>query len=191
MRNRNTLCVLRYKAGAFPDTQRLLKVYKQKGIKFIDGNSWLSKYNSTYPTHSSAIFPEYNSSSIKFASDNTTYSASGYESDILSEYTLCGGTCGIQTYDCMGPSNFSSSEIKDAWINGVIIVQSQTLDFAMHLFPRTPIYFLPVPAPAFDYETYEFQDIFGNIVAIEFDWDLDPGEYGVDWKVKSAIVLYP
>ena len=67
MRNRNTLCVLRYKAGAFPDTQRLLKVYKQKGIKFIDGNSWLSKYNGTYPTHSSAIFPEYNSSSIKFA----------------------------------------------------------------------------------------------------------------------------
>ena len=169
------------------------KAYKYKGVKFTKtgGNSWLSKYNITLPTVSSAIFVEYKASYINFAKNDLKYRPGDYESDILSEYALCSGNCAIvvdfcdDEDDCVGPSNFSSSEIEDAWIDGVVIVQSTTLVLSLSRF------IISYLAPAFDYETYEFQDNFSNIVAIEFDWDLDPGELGVDWKVKRVIVLYP
>ena len=43
-----------------------------------------------------------------------------------------------------------------------------------------------LPVLQFRYKYYEFQDNFGNIVEIEFDW----GE-GDDWEIKGAIVRYP
>ena len=47
----------------------------------------------------------------------------------------------------------------------------------------------PSPLFPFDYPTYKFQDNFGNIIDIEFDWFKEDGTE--DWKVKSAIVRYP
>ena len=43
-----------------------------------------------------------------------------------------------------------------------------------------------IPVFPFHYKYYEFQDNFGNIVAIEFDVNED-----YDWELKGAIVRYP
>ena len=40
----------------------------------------------------------------------------------------------------------------------------------------------------FYYPTYKFQDNFGNIIEIEFDWFKDDWD---DWSVKRAIFRYP
>ena len=183
----NILCVLRYKAGAFPETQKLMKAYKYKGIKFngTGGNSWLAKYNTTVNHNSSAIFVEYKKNHINVAMNYHVYQPNEYQSDLVSGITL-------HTYPSWaGPTLFSPSDIEDAWIDGVVIVQSKTeLVFFFGSPPSLggiPLFpFLP-----FQYETYEFQDNFGNIVAIEFDWGDEGSGEGDDWKVKSAIVLYP
>ena len=179
-RDDNTLCALRYKAGAFPDAQKLVKAYKYHGIKFTGGNSWLAKFNITV-RNSSAIFAEYKENDINVAKSDYRYYPGDYVSDIVNTelvlYTM---------FSWAGPSSFSPSEIEDTWIDGVVIVQSKTLVMGYGLPPQG----IPsTPCFPFDSETYEFQDNFGNIVAIEFDWgDEDSGD---DWKVKRVFVLYP
>ena len=177
-KNNNTLCAFRYKAGAFPDTQRLVKAYKYRGMKFpkTGGNSWLTIYNATATRYHplSAIFLEYKENHLNFAEEQL-YHPGEYESDVYHESNY------MPIGQLPGPSLFSQSEIEDAWIDGVIIVISRS--FKMNYEFMTGI---TAPISSFGSETCEFQDNFGNIVEIEFEWD--ENNY---LKVKSAIVLYP
>ena len=177
-RNDNSLCVLRYKDGVFPVTQKLMKAYEYKGIKFTKtgGNSWLSKYGHTI--FRSAIFVEYRDNYINVAKDNQKYELNEIEFD--AERIIVTPLATFQGWEL--PSKFSSSEIDEAWIDGVVIVQSKTLILYQFILD-IPIF----PFFNYDYESYEFQDNFGNIVEIEFDWE----DYDDDWKIKSAIVRYP
>ena len=166
-----TLCVLRYKAGIFPDAQKLVKVYKYRGIKFTKtgGNSWLGLHNEFVIPLLSGIFLEYKEDHFNFAVGSYTYGPGDYESTGDNQKSLTA---------IFPPGNdiFSKQEIEDAWIDGVIIVQSQTLR-VLHVV--VPLGLMGT--------THEFQDNFGNIVAIDFDvWDDSS-----DLKIKSAIVHYP
>ena len=172
-RNGDSLCVLRYKPGVFPEAQMLMKVYKNKGIKFTKtgGNSWQSIYNiSPYP---SGIFIEYKDNYINVFKDIEIYEHGEYKSDrnfLMPIFTL-----GMPGY------SFTSTDIEETWAEGVAIVQSTTF-VLLHVFLGFP----SLPVLQFRYRYYEFQDNFGNIVEIEFDW----GE-GDDWEIKGAIVRYP
>ena len=175
-RNGNTLCVLRYKPGVFPEAQILMKAYKNKGIKFTKtgGNSWLSIYYLS-PKYS-GIFIGYKDNYINLAKGYETYESGEYESDRdmpLPLYTF-------GQWDL--PTKFTSSEIEEAWAEGVAIVQSATL----HLFYN--VMGAPVmPVLPFHYRYYEFQDNFGNIIEIDFHW----GDEGYDWEIRGAMVRYP
>ena len=174
-RNDNNLCVLRYKPGVFPDTHRLTK-YENKGIKFTEtgGNSWLGKYGMS--PSMCAIFPEYRDNYINLAKPAVVYKVGEYETDLRLNNPL------YPWYWLDGLSSFTSSEIEEGWIKGVVIVQSQHLILMEEI---EGIMFLFFP---FNYPNYKFQDNFGNIIEIEFDWD----EIGSsDWKVTRAIVRYP
>ena len=173
-RNHQTLCVLRYKPGVFPEAQMLMKAYKNKGIKFTKtgGNSWLSIYHIT--PHPSGVFVGYKDNYINVFKDLDVYKRGDYESDRNFEMPiLTAGYPGIYT--------FSSSEIKETWAEGVAIMQSTSF-FLMHTVVDLPMF----PVFPFHYKYYEFQDNFGNIVAIEFDVNED-----YDWELKGAIVRYP
>ena len=174
-RNGNTLCVLRYKPGVFPETQMLMKAYKNKGIKFTKtgGNSWLSIYYMS--PYLSGIFIGYKDNYINVAKGFETYKPGEYESDMSMEFPLY--TMGSWS----GPTSFTSSEVEETWAEGVAIVQSTTL-FLFYNVMGVPA----IPVLPFHYRYYEFQDNFGNIVEIEFDW----GERD-DWEIKGAIVRYP
>ena len=166
-----TLCALRYKAGIFPDAQKLVKVYKYRGIKFTKtgGNSWLGLHNEVLIPPLSGILLEYKEDHFNFAVDSYTYGPGDYEGIEDNQKSLT-------AFFPPGNDIFSKQEIEDAWIDGVIIVQSQTLRVFYGLFPLEVMD-----------KTHEFQDNFGNIVAIDFDvWDDSS-----DLKIKSAIVHYP
>ena len=172
-RNGDSLCVLRYKPGVFPEAQMLMKAYKNKGIKFTKtgGNSWLSIYNIIpYP---SGIFIEYKDNYINVFKDSEIYKHGEYESDRTFQMPIF--TVGMPGY------SFTSTEIEETWAEGVAIMQSTSF-FLLHVFLGFP----SLPVLQFHYRYYEFQDNFGNIVEIEFDW----GE-GDDWEIKGAIVRYP
>ena len=173
-----TLSVIRYKAGVFPDSQKLMKAYKYTGIKFTStgGNSWLTKYRLLH----NVIFVEYKDNYINLAKDEQFYKVGEYEST----FTPQGDT--LYTHENYeSASDFTSSEVEKAWVEGVVIVQCvQVLLF----------YFIDGTGPLFcaDFgsDIFELQDNFGNIVEIEIDW----GGTGSDWDeriVKRAIVLYP
>ena len=167
-----TLCVLRYKAGIFPDAQKLVKVYKYRGIKFTKtgGNSWLGLHNEVLIPPLSGILLEYKEDHFNFAVHSYLYNPGEYESTGDDQEEPFG------TFYPPGNDIFSKQEIEDAWIDGVIIVQSQTLTMFYGMMPYSI-------ADA----THEFQDNFGNIVAIHFDiWDDNS-----DLKIESAIVHYP
>ena len=170
-----TLSVIRYKAGAFPDTQKLVKAYKYTGIKFTPtgGNTWLSNY---YVIPNIA-FVEYKDNYINLAKNEETYEVGEYEST----FTPQGDA--LHTYiDFELPSNFTSSEIEEAWVEGVVIVQCIRL---LLLYIEDDISDLHQP---FSPDAFELQDNFGNIVAIEID---SAGNEWDDWIFKRAIVLYP
>ena len=155
-----------------------MKYYENKGIKFIKtgGNSWLGMYNLS----KSAIFVDYRDNYINVAKDDVEYERDEYETDGNIDYSLY---TRMSTWE--RPSSFTSSEIEEGWIKGVVIVQANGLHLAGRWLPNwPPLLFLP-----FNYPTYKFQDNFGNIVDIEFDWFKEDGTE--DWKVKSAIVRYP
>ena len=165
----NSLSVIRYKAGAFPDTQKLVKAHKYKGIKFTStgGNSWLSRYKLM----GSAVFVEYKDDHINLANSDTIYQDDEYEAD--TEYE--GFFYAFENWD--GPTKFSSSELDKAWIDGVVIVQCGLLTL------------LPEYGKVPEFDTYKLQDNFGNIVEIKMDFD--GGDDWDDWKIKSAVVHYP
>ena len=176
-RKNNTLCVLRYKPGVFPEAQMLMKVYKNKGIKFTKtgGNSWLSKFDFTPDI--SGIFIEYKDNYVNLAKDAESYKPGEYETDLSYKYILCP----VGNFE--SSSSFTKSEIEETWVEGVAFVQSSVLALFYCL-----VWIPTIPAESIQYETYEFQDNFGNIIAIEFDWgDEDDDE----WTVKKAIVHYP
>ena len=166
-----TLCALRYKAGIFPDAQKLVKVYKYRGIKFTKtgGNSWLGLHNEVLIPPLSGILLEYKEDHFNFAVHSYLYNPGEYESTGDDQESF-------STFYPPGNDIFSKQEIEDAWIDGVIIVQSQTLTMFYGMLPY-----------AIADATHEFQDNFGNIVAIHFDiWDDNS-----DLKIESAIVHYP
>ena len=174
-RNGDSLCVLRYKPGVFPEAQMLMKAYKNKGIKFTKtgGNSWLSIYE-LFP-YTSGFFIGYKDNYINAYRNLEIYKRGQYESDRNYEMPIL--TAGVM-------ESFTKSEIEETWAEGVAILQSTNLFFVHTIFDMP---FLPLIP--FHYKYYEFQDNFGNIVEIEFDWG-DDKESG-DWTVKSAIVRYP
>ena len=176
-RNSNSLCVLRYKPGVFPEAQMLMKIYKNKGIKFTKtgGNSWLSKYELTPDI--SGIFIEYKDNYINLAKDFESYKHGEYETDTNLTFTLC--PLGIFE----SASSFTSTEIEETWAEGVAFVQSSVL-MMFYCVTWVPI----MPAYSIRYKTYEFQDNFGNIIEIQFDFG---DEDDKEWTVKSAIVRYP
>ena len=174
-KDNESLSVIRYKAGVFPDSQRLMKAYKYTGIKFTStgGNTWLSNYYHYY----NIAFVEYKDNYIYLAKDKETYKVGEYEST----FTPQGDA--LYTYENYeSASNFTSSEIEEAWVEGVVIVQCIKLfllyiedgHFELHLL--------------FSPDAFELQDNFGNIVAIEID---SAGNEWDDWIFKRAIVLYP
>ena len=177
-RNSNSLCVLRYKPGVFPETQMLMKVYKNKGIKFTKtgGNSWLSKYD--FPPYFSAIFVEYKDNYIHLAKDFETYNHGEYESDMIFVLPLC--TMGIFE----SASSFTKSEIEETWAEGVAFVQSSVL-MLFYCITWAPV----APVHAIQYQTYEFQDNFGNIIEVKFDWGDNKSDDA--WTVNKTIVRYP
>ena len=179
-RDFSNLCVLRYIPRVFPETQRLMKAYENKGIKFTKtgGNSWLSKYN--LGTRLSAIFVDYRDNYINFAKNAGVYQLGEFETDRDLKFPLW--TMG----PFEDPSLFTSSEIEEAWTYGFIIVQIQGLLLLSEEIPGSPIY----PVHPFSYDTYKIQDNFGNIIEIEFDWG-DEENDDEDWTVKRAIVRYP
>ena len=171
-----TLSVIRYKAGAFPNTQKLVKAYKYTGIKFTStgGNTWLSKYNRV----PNIAFVEYKDNYINLAKNTEMYEVGEYEST----FTPQGDTLRTNMYFELA-SNFTSSEIEEAWVEGVIIVQCFLLSLE---YKEDGIFHLH---QSFSPDAFELQDNFGNIAAIEIDWADGP-----TWDtciVKRAIVLYP
>ena len=179
-RDNDTLCVLCYKPGVFPDTQRLMKYYENKGVKFTKtgGNSWLGMY---IIRNMSAIFVDYRDNYINLAKDDVLYKTDEYEADKdwqYRHYPL------YTSKPWETPSSFTPSEIEEGWIKGAIIVQCRNLMLLVERYPGVP----PFPISHFHYPTYKFQDNFGNIIEIEFDWFEENWD---DWKVKSAIVRYP
>ena len=176
----NTLSVLRYKPGVFPETQRVMKSYDHKGIRFTKtgGNCWVSRFYTT--TLLSAIFLDYKDDHINVAKDGVLYQIGEYETTKSSlEWPI------YAKKGCEKPSTFTSSEIEKAWAQGFVIVQSASLDLYNELWPGAPPIFHVNP---FTYPTYKFQDNFGNIIEIEFDWFKEDWD---DWSVKRAIVRYP
>ena len=180
-RDSNTLCVLRYKPGVFPETQRVMKSYDHKGMRFTKtgANCWLSRF---YPTTGlSAIFLDYKDDHINVAKDGVLYQIGEFETNesmvLWPIYAKEG---------CEKPSTFTSSEIEKAWARGFVIVQSASLDLYHEMYPGDPPDVIHVLA--FYYPTYKFQDNFGNIIEIEFDWFKEEWD---DWSVKRAIVRYP
>ena len=177
----NTLCALRYKPGVFPDTQRVMKSYDYKGIRFTKtgGNTWLGRF--FYAGNWSAIFLDYRDDYINVAKDGVEYEIDEYKT---TKNSLKGKA--IATPEGWEkPSTFTSSEIEKAWSEGAVIVQSASLKLNAALFPGgRPKW----PALSYHYPTHMFQDNFGNIIEIEFDW---LPENSVDWSVKRAIVRYP
>ena len=177
--NQNTLSVIRYKAGVFPDSQKLTKAYKYTGIKFTStgGNTWLSKYNRV----PNIAFVEYKDNYINLAKDYETYEVGEYESTFTPEEDT------LHTFVYFElASNFTSSEIEEAWIEGVVIVQC--VNIILYYIKDGVSEFYPPFSP----DAFELQDNFGNIVAIEIDWAFDTGDgEWDDWIVKRAIVLYP
>ena len=181
IRDYDNLSVIRYKDGAFPVTQKLKKVYKYTGIKFTStgGNSWLSKYKMIR----NLVFVEYKDNYINLAKDSKAYEAGEYESTVTPP--------GDTLYTGLNfelPSDFTSSELEGAWVEGVVIVQC----FYFLLFYMKDSV-LDV-WEEFGSDTYELQDNFGNIVEIEIDWagtGSDDWDDWDDWTIKRAIVLYP
>ena len=107
-RDDNTLIALCYKPGVFPETQRLMKYYENKGIKFTKtgGNSWLGMYDLF---GKSAIFVDYRDNYINVAKNSATYERDEYETDRNMDYSLYTSTITWET-----PSSFTSSEIEEA-----------------------------------------------------------------------------
>ena len=175
-RDNDSLCVIRYKAGAFPGTQRLMKAYKYKGTKFTStgGNSWLSKYQVL----GSAVFVEYKDNNIKLAEKGKKYEEGEYESDQFHGVSLL-----PFGEDWNRPTRFSKSELEAAWMDGVVVVQCSTLILLV-------IDEVMLDSP-FGPDTFELQDNFGNIIKIEIDLDWEEGKPWDEWEIKSAIVLYP
>ena len=173
--NGTNLSVFRYKAGVFPDTQRLVKAYKYIGIKFTStgGNSWLSKYQVV----ANLVFVEYKDNYINLAKDKEMYEADEYEST----FTPPGDALNPDEYFEL-PSDFTSSEIEEAWVEGVVIVQCHYI-FLYYIEDG-----IRYPYLGFGPDTYELQDNFGNIVEIEIKWS---GEGWDGWTIKRAIVHYP
>ena len=179
IRDWDNLSVIRCKDGAFPVTQKLKKVYKYTGIKFTstDGNSWLSKYKIVR----NLVFVEYKDNYINLAKDSKIYEAGEYESTV----TPPGDALLYTSLNFELPSDYTSSELEGAWVEGVVIVQC--LHLLLYYMKDSGLDILE----EFGSDTYELQDNFGNIVEIEIDWaGTGSGDWD-DWTIKRAIVLYP
>lgn len=174
------LRALRYKPGVYPVSYQLvepLNLY-QKGIRFTHngGNTWLVRVNE--PTRTAGLILEYPETNVHTLVEGYTYTCTR-EVYFSCQYTSFETYLTSMSYRGEGAGWTDANNLVPNWTQGVMMIYHAD----GVLYDRFATTSFTVDEP------FYFQDSFGSVIKIRFNWAVG-GDSTAMWIVKSAATYY-